>query len=450
MLNKFKNGVLATAGLLLMTQGCTKWEDHNRVSDERVQLNLLERVKADPELSRFAELLVKSGYADSIAASKTFTVYAPTNTALASLAAGVENDIEALRKFVGNHIARQVYNTSGVNGPQRIPMINGKYHDLTATAIDGVAITGKDQPARNGLIQVLAAALPALSNTWEFVSADMRMPSKQKITMVDSFANTFRNRVYDLRTESKTYTLFVLADNAWQAEVNKFKPFYMTGNADSTANLASWAVVKDFAVDVLYPAVSNLPDTVISKFGVKLGIDKSAVVEAIPTSNGMVYVMNKLEATPRNKFRDIIIEAENYTGASASRPNNTYIRDKIDSTGKMFRDILVYNHGLPQFNLRYRLTEMPSLRYRAYWMAFHDNINGMTTTFTQKLGVDSANSPAPAYVTVPLNTYAEQFAGEFTLTRYRPAFNLFLTAANSTSATANPIVCNYIRLEPVF
>lgn len=83
-------------------------------------------------------------------------------------------------------------------------------------------------------------------------------------------------------------------------------------------------------------------------------------------------------------------------------------------------------------------------------MALNDNINGMTVPFSQKIGVDSINSPGPAYSVVQLNTYAEQFAGEFTLTQYRPVFNLYLVAANSTAANANAIVCNYIRLEPVF
>lgn len=452
MYNKMTTLFLIAMGLTILLPACKKWDDHNQITDDSIKQNLLERIHANPDLSSFAAMLTKSGYADTLASSKVYTVYAPNNAALASIAPSLETNAEALKNFVSNHIASQANYTQNTSGVQRVPMINGKYHNISATAIDDVTFEAKDLAAQNGVMQVIGAALPYLNNTWDFAATDARMPVLQKITMVDSLGSLFRTRVHNLRDESRNFTLFVLQDDAWQSELNKFKPYSnVPGNADSTAKVAGWVVVKDLAVDMLYKSAAAIPDTVVSRSGVKVGIDKSAIVSSIRTSNGMVYVMRRLEVSLRNKFRDIIIEAEAYTSASANRIANTYIRDKRDSaTGGFFKDIVVYNHGLAQFNLRYRLTEVPSVKFRAYWMALHDNLNGMTTTFTQKIGVDSFNSPLPAYVTVPLNTYAEQFAGEFTLGTYKPTFNLFLTAANSTAVAANPIVCNYIRLEPVF
>jgi uncharacterized surface protein with fasciclin (FAS1) repeats len=452
MFNKAKPLFYTVVGTMLLFPGCKKWEDHNRITDEHIKQNLLERIQANPDLSSFADLLTKSGYADTLASSRVFTVYAPNNAALSSLTTTLESDASALKQFVANHIANQAHYTQSTEGLQRIPVLNGKYHNLSATAINDVVFSTKDLTAQNGVLQVIGTALPVLNNTWAFAETDARMPFLQKVAMVDSLGSLFRTRVHNLRDESKNFTLFVLEDAAWQSEVNKYKPYsYVPGNADSTTKVAGWLVAKDLAVDALYKTAADIPDTIISRSGVKVGIDKSAIVSTIKTSNGVVYIMNKLEVPLRNKFRDIIIEAENYSGASANRLANTYVRDKSDSaTGRIFRDLLVYNHGLAQFNLRYRLAEIPSLKYRVYWMALHDNINGLTTTFAQKIGVDSFNSPLPAYVTVPLNTYAEQPAGEFTLSNFRPTFNLYLTAANSTAAAANPIVCNYIRLEPVF
>ena len=440
------------AGTLLLLPGCKKWEDHNRITDEHIKQNLLERIQEIPDPSSSSGLLARSGYADTLASSRVFTVYAPNNAALSPIIATLENDANALKQFVANHIASQAHYAQSTEGLQRIPVLNGKYHDLSATAIDDVVFSAKDLAAQNGVIQVIGAALPVLNNTWGFAETDARMPSLQKVAMVDSLGGPFRTRVHNLRDESKNFTLFVLQDAAWQSELDKLKPYSnVPGNADSTSKVAGWLVAKDLAVEALYKSAAEIPDTIVSRSGVRVGIDKSAIVSTIKTSNGVVYVMSKLEVPLRNKFRDIIIEAENYTSASANRLANTYIRDKRDSaTGGIFRDILVYNHGLAQFNLRYRLAEVPAAKYRVYWMALHDNIGGLTTTFTQKIGVDSFNSPLPAYVTVPLNIYAEQFAGEFTLTNFRPGFNLFLTAANSTTAAANPILCNYIRLEPVF
>ena len=103
------------------------------------------------------------------------------------------------------------------------------------------------------------------------------------------------------------------------------------------------------------------------------------------------------------------------------------------------------NHGLALFNLRYDIPEVPSIRYRAFWVAVNDF---QTVTHTQRLGIGSPISTALNYITVPLNSHAEAFIGEFTLTRYSPVLNLFLTAANSTANAANPLVCDYIKLVP--
>jgi hypothetical protein len=247
----------------------------------------------------------------------------------------------------------------------------------------------------------------------------------------------------------KQYTFFVLADNTWDAEMSKYSPFFPTGTADSTANLSSWAIVKDLAVEGVYTA-ANIPDTILSKFNTKVGVDKSAIVRTVKTSNGVVFIMSKLDVQPKDKFQPYVIQAENYRSMNADRRGNIYFRDRFNPlTGQDFRDVLAYNHGLALFNLGYRLTEVPALKFKAYWVAVNDNINNNNVAFTQKLGIGIATSATLPYVTVALNNYNEIYLGEFTLSTYNPQLDIYLTAANSTSATANPIVCDYIKLVPV-
>ncbi|HET7899484.1 MAG TPA: hypothetical protein VFL47_17475, partial [Flavisolibacter sp.] len=57
---------------------------------------------------------------------------------------------------------------------------------------------------------------------------------------------------------------------------------------------------------------------------------------------------------------------------------------------------------------------------------------------------------ANGYTTVPANVYSAVMVGETTLPAYQPTLNVYLTSANSTTAAANPLVCDYIRLEPIF
>src|ERR1044072_1238146 len=144
-------GALATMGLY----GCKKWDDHNAITDESLTSNLFEKISTDTSLSRFTELLTKSGYDKLLASSKTYTVYAPDNAALAGLDAAIVNDTAKLNKFIGNHIGNQVYLTSTTSATQRIAMVNGKYHNILGTTIENVDIKRADLRAKNGVLQVI-------------------------------------------------------------------------------------------------------------------------------------------------------------------------------------------------------------------------------------------------------------------------------------------------------
>src|SRR5437870_4709406 len=92
--------------------GCTKkWEEHNRMTDAAVANSLMQSISSSPNLTKFAELLAKSGYDKIISSSKTYTIWAPTDQALQSLDPAIISDSLKLKQFVGNHIANQAYLT---------------------------------------------------------------------------------------------------------------------------------------------------------------------------------------------------------------------------------------------------------------------------------------------------------------------------------------------------
>jgi uncharacterized surface protein with fasciclin (FAS1) repeats len=466
--------------------GCKKWDEHTTITDVALTKSLADQVKENGDLSKFYELLVKSGYDKIIGSSKTFTVYAPTNAALQTLDAGIINDSAKLKAFVGNHIATQSYYTTSVTSQQRILMLSGKYQNVLNKAINDASIVQADKYASNGILQVIDKMLPVLSNTWETLQTNTDIPVAQKTYMLsllrnvydvtnavqigvnpstgepiyqpgtDSIqTNLFWRNVFDLRNESKQYTLFVLTDAAWNSELNKFRPFCATAtnNVDSTTSFASWTVVKDLAIEGFYKATATT-DTVLSKFSVKVPVEQSAIVQTIQTSNGVIYIMNKVDVQPRHKILPITIEAENYRSTSNDRRGNTYFRDRYNPlTGKVFRDVNVFNHGVALFNINYQVKDIYSgVKYRAYWVALNDFNGG--TTFSQKLAFSTPTANtftlqnANGYTTVPANVFNEVLVGETTLPAYQPVLNVYLTAANSTTAASNPLVCDYIRLEP--
>ncbi|HEY1022047.1 MAG TPA: hypothetical protein VGE06_07025, partial [Flavisolibacter sp.] len=268
--------------------------------------------------------------------------------------------------------------------------------------------------------------------------------------------NLFWRNVYDLRNEEGEFTLFVLNDAAWQAELDKYRPYTqtLTGDADSTTEFASWAVVKDLVVPGMHSAQGNT-DTLLSKFKVKVPFEKASITKTIKTSNGVIYVMDKVDVLPQHKIQPILIQAENYRATSEDRRGNTFFRDRFNPlTGTMFRDVNVFNHGRALFNINYRVSNVfGGVKYKAYWVALNDFQAG---SFSQKLafGTPTANTftlqNANGYTVVTPNDYSEVLLGETTLPTYHAVLDIFLTAANSSSAAVNPLVCDYIRLEPQF
>jgi hypothetical protein len=255
--------------------------------------------------------------------------------------------------------------------------------------------------------------------------------------------------VYDLRDESKQYTFFVLVDTAWNSEATKYSPYFQNTDPLITANMAQWYVAKDFAIEGLYTP-ATLPDTLISKFNVKVPVDKSAIVQTITTSNSIVYIMKKVSVQPKEKLKQFIIQAENYRKTSVDKRGNTYFRDRYNPlTGLDFKDILVYGHGVATFNINYRIFNVYSMKYKVYWVALND-FNFTSPYFSQKLSIGDSTFANFNYTQVSPNVYSEVYLGEYTNPGYLDFLDLWLVAANNTTAATDPIVCDYIRLEPEF
>ena len=465
---------LMTAGTF--GSGCKKSiDDQTAVTDPSLKKNLLELISDNANLSSFAGFLKQTGYADVIASSRTYTVFAPTNTELASLDAAIKNDPVKLKQFIGNHIATQVYSTKDISNTTRILMASGKYLNMKGTAIGSSVITVKDQYAANGLLQQVDKMLPALESCWDFV-AGSQSPANQKAFMLSLFRNVFDatnavviginpttgdpiyqagtdsiftnlfwNKVYDLRDEKKQFTLFMMEDAAWDADQLRFAPYYVTNTPDSNKLVTGWNVLRDLAVDSLYEPAS-IPDTITSKFGTRVPVERSAIVRTIRTSNGIVYIMSRINVQPASKIKTIVIEGENYNSTSHDRRSNTYFRDRYNPvTGKDFRDVEVFNHGVALFNIRYQVAEIPSIKYKAYWVAVNDF---QTASFNQRLAPGLATAVTLPYIAVPANNFNEVYLGEITLAQYQPVYNFYLVAANSTTAAVNPLVCDYIKLVP--
>jgi hypothetical protein len=470
--------VCLTVLLMGSVSSCKKWDDDKLEADVRVKQSVWEQVQKEEQLSTFVGLAKGIGLDSILSGSRTVTLFAPTNDVFSGISSSFLANPDSVRYLLYNHVAFQSYMIPAGVPIRRIQMMNGKYQMLSFSSFDAAPLIDRNKYASNGVYHTVRGVSRALPNCWEFIEQSTQVPTLHSnflkslyVNVFDSAnavqigidpvtgrpiyqpgsdsmrVNLFLRNVYDVSQESQEYTVFMLADPTWSAELARFSPYYVTGSVDSTRRLAGYSIAQDFAIPGSFTA-NALPDTVVSKFGVKVPISKSAIVRSIKTSNGFIHILNASTVQFRDKFRSIRIEGELFTSTSADRRSSTFFRDRFNpTTGLDFKDVMFYNHGVALFNVRYVLREVPSTRYRVFWVAVNDF---QTAAFSQRLAVGSLLNPTFPSVVVNPNVFTEVLLGEVTLTSHQNTLELFLQAANSTAATVNPLVCDYIRLEPLF
>jgi uncharacterized surface protein with fasciclin (FAS1) repeats len=473
--------LLAAVFMIAAFATCTKkWDEHNAITDNTINSNLAQAISQTPTLSKFSELLVKSGFDKVISSSKTYTVWAPTDLALQTLDPAIVNDSAKLRLFVSNHISNQSYLAGTAAGDQRIKMLNGKYNVMSSSKFEDANIVTANQNTNNGVFHIIDKFIPRLENNWEFINSTTVAPLMKSfllslnrlvfdptnatqvgvnpatgLPIYDTASglvlrNSFLDTVMNINDETNQYTVILLTDNAYTTEFNKLSPWFKTGSVDSTNKLTGTWLVKDLAFKGSYTA-AQLPDTIVSKYGVKVPINKSAITASYKTSNGMVHVMSAVNFNLAYKFPPIVIEGERPSGFAADRASNTFYRVRYNPlTGLNFNDIVLTGYNFASYWVRYQVNNVNSMRYNVYWVA----VNDLQTTplWSQRLGIDSTTNTTnlPA-VSIAYQNYSEVLLGQISLTNFRN-LNLYLIGPTtaSTSTTVNVMSLDYIKLVPAF
>jgi len=471
---RVKRIYLLLAALALGYLSCRKWQSHDGVYDPSLQHNLMDLIKSDASLSQFSSMLTKTGYDKVISSARTYTVWAPNNTALQSLDPAVTGDPDKLKQFVGNHIANQSYLTTSITGSQRIQMLNGKYVLASSGKFDSAHIVRADRYASNGILQVIDDAAAALPNIWEFVNANTTLYTQNAFLVALNYQgfdstratldsvnpvtganvwvpgtgivprNLFRD-AYAVDNEDSVYTYFVIQNTNFATSVTGQKPYFATSSPDSTSGYAGYNLVKDLAVRGQIN-IDQLPDSsvLVSQFNVRIPIVKSAITATYRVSNGVVYVLDHISFPLADKIAPILIQGENPDGFSRTNYGNavSYRLLKNPNTGQTFRDIYVFNVG-GLFYVKYHVNNVYSTKFHVYWVSVNDL---QTTTFQQRIAMDSSTTSFP-YTTVPLTSYNEVYLGDYTTTRFG-SHDIYLINANSTSSGVNTLDLDYIKLVP--
>jgi hypothetical protein len=262
--------------------------------------------------------------------------------------------------------------------------------------------------------------------------------------------NKFTDEVHNIGNEAKEYTVFIMNNTTWEKERAKLDTFYRATTADSTADLARFNTAKDMVIEGAF-APDQLPDSVQSKFGVWVQINKSAIQAKYRTSNGYVYVMNDMDVKLRQRILPYLVQGEAYSGWSGSS-SPLFIRTLVNpGNNQTFKDLYVYNHSTNKWYVRYRINNVFTTKYKVYWATYNNRHNN---TLNQRLAIGSLVSTTFPYKNVPYNIYNEEYLGEYPVTTYGNGYlDLYLVSADiapsSSNANQNAMFLDYIRLEPV-
>lgn len=483
ILNKLQTVVCLLLGCLAF-YGCSdSLDEHTTVTDSKLQKSLAQRIAEEPELSEFYALLEESGYDEVLNSSKSFTVWAPDNEAMSNVPSEALSSTEQVEWFISNHIALTSFTTDMVEDTLRVQMLSEKYEDfLSGTSIGGAGISLADQYASNGIYHIIDTDLAPQYNIWEYIVANpgdhdqndfieslsdfdlfnVESGSQEATAMEETDDTLPANemlRKFDLKDEQKRFTYFVMADEGFRQEKEKLVPFSKKGSQDSTQMLAQYNVVKDLIFEETY-SQENLPDTLVSIDGVKVPVNQEDFIgEPLHLSNGIVYLVNKVDVSMEDKLVPIKIEGEDPWGFSHNRDNNVFYREKVDPSGEYFEDLVVRNHGVAQFSVHYEASGFYSTTYRVYWRAINDFEGSFWQGFriggryevqedeeTVELVDVIANYPPRE---VPPNNYEEVFIGEFTLEEAGDIDMISLVAENTSSNRWNPLTLDYVKLVPI-
>ena len=475
-----------------------QWDEHTRLNDDVAQYNIMELISNNPELSAFKGYLESTDWDVMLVATKSYTVWVPDNNAMTEVGTDILNDSVKLENFVANHICyTRVSYYSNVE-LQKVKTFSGKYItvDNQNGKVDNASLKQPyDILANNGILHVIDKPLTPKPNLWEFIETTELCPKYVGYlnsltgmvfdptlaipTGVDPVTgkpvydtasgmvwnNTFIEYIRDLRREELNSTVVLITDNVFDEEFNRFSKYFDLRNVLLTDSLTKWQIAKDLVFDGKL-SLSDIQDTLISLYQVKVPFDKNAIEHTFEASNGIAFVLSSCAIRLEDKIYPVYIQGEDTTRIIYVGNNGQtgYTREKEEAMDGY--DFILDNHNANPGNIKYYAGKVCATTYKFYWKAVNDfnasyrNPNP-DLTLIQKLqkvevtgvigdelqfGPPVAISPDTVYISDTLYATAQEvFLGQFLFSRYQDLWLQVTGSGNNTTITLD-----YLKLVPVF
>lgn len=340
-----------------------RWDDQD-VSGTRSQ-TLWEVISTRSELSEFKNILQESGYDALLQSSGTYTVLAPVNEAVKTLAADAEPAAVS-----ASHIALLEYNKATLDTMKYLTMSSGKM-----VVLDSLRLQTEEVVCRNGILRFARYATGNQPNIYEALEglADEYKMARFILSLGDSVMDMgksvqvgldpvtnqpiydtimmFTNPLFDrvpINNNDSLVSLVLLDDATFDALSAKYWPYLKQHNGlhreadyvttfkiDSakTTEVANSEVVCDMVCYLDHAAGQDY----VSTGGVRLNMSGATVSRTISASNGNIQIASGVNIRLRdNKIKDVYIQAQDYY-----KTNETYVFTRVTPTAMGGYDVVL-------------------------------------------------------------------------------------------------------------
>jgi len=338
--------VIAVAGVVMA--GCDAWKDAKDLEGSDRNRNLYELLSANPDVSTFVKALDATGYTEKLSADISYTVFAPSNSALTGLDM---TDTQALTNLVQNCISEKIAyaDANGSFDINSILMLSGKNISISGNRIEGVPVSKWNIASKNGVVHIIDGTIEDRMNIWEYLQTVKDDPTVDFISSfsekimdmqrsVQTGVNSNGQPVYDtiwidrntllddspLANETATATFLLLDKGGLDALKTKYAKYFVENDSVQMTSDIMREIISDMILpyqkinaDGRYPNIS----------GVLVDVKAADITQSYVASNGIVYRVTAADVKMyQNKIKPLTIEAEDFISrwpdAWQTRPRN--------------------------------------------------------------------------------------------------------------------------------
>lgn len=254
---------------MLAATSCSDFSDYNAIdasAEPSADKTLWENIKANANLSDFAEVLEKVGYDKVLNASHTYTVWAPVNGSFDKDSLFSLSESKIIKEFVKNMVANYSHQETDLNDTT-VFMLNEKFlkfhgKNTSSMTFDGQSLvanaesTAYNYPSINGILYTVSNPSTFRSNGYEVIS-DVKDKAGKFYDMIMKYhtetldeKNSVKGeivnglQVYDdsvlivsntytegslrskIACEDSLYTVLIPNDEAWTEAYDRIKKYY--------------------------------------------------------------------------------------------------------------------------------------------------------------------------------------------------------------------------------